>query len=147
MREAEAKRRHVRFRCEGVAEITTEGAPSLAGTILDLSREGCLFLLKHPLILAQSTKVNVTFKLNGQQFQMAGVVRSQRESTRIGIRFDGTNAKLGGQLGTLKASQTAGSAGRRPPDQQPLSPGSNTVAAAIDKEPTAIEATAAQTDS
>ena len=113
MQGASAKRRHIRFSCEGSAEIMLAArAGSLVGTILDLSREGCLFLLKEPVVLEPSTRISVTFRLNRQQFEMAGVVQSQRQGTRVGIRFENTNAKLGSQLGTLIAAQTAGWTGR-----------------------------------
>ena len=151
MQEVQAKRRHIRFKCDVPAELTIEeSARALTGTILDLSREGCLVFVEDAPTLAHSAKITVTFDLNRQRFELSGVVLSQRQGTRIGIRFISTTPKMGVQLATLNASETAGWGGRSRQEQEAALCAGNAEAgqeAASDPEPGVAAATGGQNGS
>jgi len=92
---ARERRRNPRFECKGPASVklAPEEGPWPA-SIVNLSVEGCLIEFKKPHRLKQDTTVELTFKINDQQFLVWGQVRAIRSDTSVGFQFPLLNERV-----------------------------------------------------
>ncbi len=81
-------RRHRRLRCSGAAEVylTADSAPCPA-RVVNLSRTGCLLVLRGPQPLAHEARVELAFTVNGLPFRVMGLVKAVRSDREFGLHF------------------------------------------------------------
>ena len=71
---------------------------SLQSHVLDLSLEGCRLRLLEPYTVGTSTRIEVSFKMKGIAFRLAGVIQWTSEDHLAGIRFVDVVSRRGEQL-------------------------------------------------
>ena len=117
--EESRKRQHVRFAFTGKVQLVVKNeGRTLHGTMLDLSKRGCLLELPEPCQMERGALVEVLFHLNRKAFCVVGTVTTCRGDNRIAIQFNQLDAGVGRQLGTLSSSGSRGKDGRR--EEEPL---------------------------
>lgn len=82
------RRRHSRLRCSGTADVylAANGAP-YAARVVNLSRTGCLLILRNPQSLARDARVELAFTVNQLPFRVLGEVRAVRSDREFGLHF------------------------------------------------------------
>ncbi len=82
------QRRHRRLRCSGTAEVylSVNGAPC-AARVVNLSRTGCLLVLRSPQPLAREARVELAFTVNQLPFRVLGEVKAVRSDREFGLHF------------------------------------------------------------
>ncbi len=83
----ENRRRHSRFKVEGLAEVTTQDdrKAQLQGALKNLSEVGCLVSIENAPPLG--TDVNLVLKIDNYEFSLAGQVRNVDGEKGAGIQF------------------------------------------------------------
>jgi len=72
--------------------LVAEGS-TLAGSILDVSQDGCLVQLARPIAVRLNAQAEVDFRLRGLPFRLPGVARDMRDERTVEIRFVGINSR------------------------------------------------------
>ncbi len=82
------QRRHRRLRCSGAAEVylAADGAPC-AARVVNLSRTGCLLILRSPQSLARDARLELAFTVNQLPFRVLGEVKAVRSDREFGLYF------------------------------------------------------------
>ena len=81
-------RKHRRLRCSGSAEVyLTVGAAPCPARVVNLSKTGCLLILRTPQPLAREARVELAFTVNGLPFRVLGEVRAVRSEKEFGLHF------------------------------------------------------------
>lgn len=82
------QRRHRRLRCSGSAEVflAATGTPCPA-RVVNLSRSGCLLILRSPQPLARDARVEIAFTVNQLPFRVLGEVKAVRSDREFGLYF------------------------------------------------------------
>ncbi len=82
------RRRHRRLRCSGTADVylAANEAPC-AARVVNLSRTGCLLILRSPRPLACAARVELAFTVNQLPFRVLGEVRAIRSDREFGLYF------------------------------------------------------------
>ncbi|HTY84542.1 MAG TPA: PilZ domain-containing protein [Silvibacterium sp.] len=97
----EEKRRHPRYRCEGMAEVfLPHGGLLLRGRILNLSVSGC-YIETAMLNLERGTLVEVYFVTNRLQFRVQGNIAEVRGKRGAGISFVNVSPRRAVQIARL----------------------------------------------
>lgn len=95
------RRRHVRYICEGHAEVfLRHGGLLLRGRILDLSLSGC-FIETPALTLERGTQVEVFFVACRMQFRVSGHIAAVSRKRGAGVAFQNLTARLAQQVADL----------------------------------------------
>jgi hypothetical protein len=83
----ENRRRHSRFKVEGVAEMSSQGprTTQLKGMLQNLSEVGCLISIENAPPLG--TDVSLVLKIDNHEFSLTGQVRSVDKDQGAGIQF------------------------------------------------------------
>ena len=95
------RRRHVRYACEGRAEVfLPHGGLLLRGKILDLSLSGC-FIETPALTLERGTRVEVFFVARRMQFRVSGHIAAVSRKRGAGVAFQNLSPRLARQVADL----------------------------------------------
>jgi len=96
------RRRELRFRCTGHAEILLAvDAPLLPAKIVDVSRGGCLIVLQDSQTLVSNANVELTFSVHHLPFRMQGQAAAIRSDKTVGFKFTSLSKRARGQIEDL----------------------------------------------
>jgi hypothetical protein len=72
--------------------LVAEGS-SLAGSVLDVSQDGCLVLLARPVVVRVNAQAEVDFRLHGLSLRLPGTTRQMPTDQMVEIRFAEMNSR------------------------------------------------------
>jgi hypothetical protein len=113
--QAQNRRRHRRYACEGQAEVfLPHGGFLLRGRILDLSLSGC-FIETRAISLERGTHVEVYFVAHRMQFRVGGNIAVLHPKRGAGIAFQNLSLRSARQISDLiqELKQTESDTGTR----------------------------------
>jgi hypothetical protein len=96
------RRKHRRYRCEGLANVlVANGTVLVKGDLVDLSLCGCLVRTAAPVVLERGTYVEIVLSVNNVSFRIAATVMGARAHSGTGIGFLRLNPRIQNQMELL----------------------------------------------